>query len=88
MESLGRRSGPGLLGGAGAVTGCADCSSPADEAGTDSVTVAVVSGTVEDGAGCSDDATDDDKSSVVVTGAVKTAGACRGGGVGSPVRAL
>ena len=50
--------------------------------------MAVVSGTVEDGASCSDDATDDDRRSVVVTGAVKAAGACRGGGVGSPVRAL
>ena len=74
--------------GAGAVTGCAGCSSPTDEAGTDSVAVAVVSSTVEDGASCSDDATDDDRRSVVVTGTVKAAGACRGGGVGSPVRAL
>ena len=30
----------------------------------------------------------DDRRSVVVTGTVKAAGACRGGGVGSPVRAL
>ena len=65
-----------------------DCSSPADEAGTDSVAVADVSSMVDDGASCSDDATDDDRHSVVVTGAVKAAGACRGGGVGSPVRAL
>ena len=62
--------------------------SPADKAGTDSVAVADVSGTVEDGASCSDEATDDDRRSVVVTGTVKDAGACRGGGVGSPVRAL
>jgi len=75
-------------GGAEAVTGCAGCSSPADEAGPDSVAVADVSGTIEDGASCSDDAADDDRRSVVVTGAVKAAGACRGGGVGSPVRAL
>ena len=75
-------------GGAEAVTGCAGCLGPADEAGTDSVAVAVVSGTVEDSASCSDDAIDDDRSSVVVTGAVKTAGACRGGGAGSPIRAL
>ena len=53
--------------GTGAVTGCAGGSSPADEAGTDSVTVAVVSGTVEDGASCSDDATDDERRLVVVT---------------------
>jgi len=63
-------------------------SSPADEVGTDSVAVADVSGTVEEGASCSDNATDDDRRSVVVTGAVKAAGACRAGGVGSPVRAL
>ena len=74
--------------GAGAVTGCAGCSSPPDEAGTDSVAVAVVFGTVEDGASYSDDATDEDRRSVVVTGAVKATGACRGEGVGSPVRAL
>jgi len=70
------------------VTGCAGCSSPVDEAGMDSVAVAEVSGTVDEGASCSNDATDDDRRSVVVTGAVKGAGACRGGGVGSPVRAL
>jgi len=74
--------------GAEAVTGCVGCSSPADEAGTDSVTVADVSGTVEDGASCSDEATNNDRRSVVVTGTVKAAGAYRGGGVGSPVRAL
>ena len=74
--------------GAEAVTGCAGCSSPADEAGMDSVAVADVSGTMDDGASCSDDATDDDRRSVVVTGAIKATGACRGGGVGSPVRAL
>jgi len=73
-------------GGAEAVTGYAGCSSPADEAGMDSVAVAEVSGIVEEGASCSDDATDDDRRSVVVTGAVKAAGACRGGGVGSPVK--
>ena len=43
---------------------------------------------VDEGASCSDEATDDDRRSVVVTGTVKAAGACRGGGVGSPVRAL
>ena len=75
-------------GGAEAVTGCAGCSSPADEASTESVAVAEVSGTVEEGASYSDDATDDDRRSVVVTGAVKAVGAYRGGGVGSPVRAL
>ena len=69
--------------GAGAVTGCASCSSP----GTDSVAVAEVSSTVDKGASCSDNATDDDRRSVVVTGTVKAVGACRGGGVGSPVRA-
>ena len=75
-------------GGAETVTGCAGYSSPADEAGTDSVAVADISGTVEDGASCSDDATDDDRRSIVVTSAAKSAGACRGGGVGSPIRAL
>ena len=70
------------------VAGCAGCSSPDDEAGTDSVAVADVSSTVEEGASCSDEATDDDRRSVVVTGTVKATGACRGGGVGSPVRAL
>jgi len=68
--------------------GWAGCSSPVDKAGTDSIAVADVSGTVEEGASCSDEATDDDRHSVVVTGTVKAAGACRGGGVGSPVRAL
>ena len=74
--------------GSEAVTGCVGCSSPADEAGMDSVAVADVSGTVDEGASCSDEATDDDRRSVVVTGTVKAAGACRGGGVGSLVRAL
>jgi len=74
--------------GSEAVTGCAGCSSPANEAGTDFVVVADVSGTVEEGASCSDEATDDDRGSVVVTGTVKAAGVCRGEGVGSPVRAL
>ena len=62
--------------------------SPADKAGTDSVTVADVFGTVKEGASCSDEATDDDRRLVVVTGTIKPAGAYRGGGVGSPVRAL
>ena len=57
-------------------------------AGTDSVAVAEVSGTVDEGASYLDDTTDDDRRSVVVTGAIKAAGAYRGGGVGSPVRAL
>ena len=74
--------------GSEAVTGCAGCSSPADEASTDSVAVADVSSTVDEGASCSDEATDDDRRSVVVIGTVKAAGAYRGGGVGSPVRAL
>ena len=42
-----------------------------EEAGTDSVAIVEVSGTIEDGASCSDDATDDDRRSVVVTGKVK-----------------
>ena len=70
------------------VTVCAGGSSPAEEAGTDSVAVADISGTVEDSASCSDEATDDDRHSIVVTGSVKAAGACIGEGVGSPVRAL
>ena len=74
--------------GSESITGCAGCSSPADEASTDSVAVADVSGTVEEGASCSDEATDDDRRSVVVTGTVKAIGACRGGGIGSPVSAL
>jgi len=74
--------------GSKAITGCAGCSSPADEPGTDSVAVADVSGMVDEGARCSDEATDDDRLSVVVTRTVKAAGACRGEGVGSPVRAL
>ena len=71
-----------------AITGCAACSSPTEEAGTDVVAVADVSGTVEEGASCSDEATDDNRRSVVVTGSVKAAGAYRGEGLGSPVRAL
>ena len=47
-----------------------------------------VSGTVEDGASCSDEATDDDRCSVVVTRSVKAAGAYNGEGIGSSVRAL
>ena len=74
--------------GSEAVTGCAGCSSPADEAGTDSVAVADIFGIVDEGASCSDEATNDDRCSVVVTGTVKAAGACTGEGVGSPVRAL
>jgi len=54
----------------------------------DSVAVADVSSNVDEGASCSDEATDDDRRSVVVTGTVKAAGAYRGEGVGSPVRAL
>jgi len=57
-------------------------------AGTNLVAVAEVSGIVDEGASCSDEATDDDKCSVVVTGSVKAAGACCGGGVGMPVIAL
>ena len=53
------------------VTGCVGCSSPADKAGTDSVAIADVSGMVEEGASCSDEATDDDRRSMVVTGTVK-----------------
>jgi len=71
-----------------AITVCAGGSSPTEEAGTDSVAMADVSSTVEEGASCSDEATDDDKRSVVVTGSVKATGACRGDKVGSPVRAL
>jgi len=63
-------------------------SSPTEEAGTDSVAVADVSGTVEDGASCSDDATKDDRCSIVVTGSVKATGAYSGEGVGCPVIAL
>jgi len=55
--------------------GCAGCSSPTDEAGTDFVAVADVSGTIDEGASCSDEATDDDRGSVVVTGTVKAVGA-------------
>jgi hypothetical protein len=67
---------------------CAGGSSPIEEAGTESVAIADVSGTVEDGASCSDEATDDDRRSAVVTGSVKAAGACSGEGVGCLVRAL
>ena len=74
--------------GSKAVTGCASCSSLADEAGIDSVARVDVSGTVDEGASCSNEATYDDRHSVVVTGTVKAVGACRGEGVGSPVRAL
>jgi len=45
----------------------------------DSVAVADVSGTVEEGVSCSDEATDDNRRSVVVTGTIKAAGAYRGG---------
>jgi len=71
-----------------AVAVCAGGSRPAEDAGTDSVAVVDVSGTVEDGASCSDEATDDDRRSVVVIGCVKAAGACSGEGEGSLVRAL
>ena len=71
-----------------AATGYAGSSSLAEEASTDLVAVADVSGTVEEGAGWSDEATDDDRRSVVVTGTVKAVGGCSGEGVGSPVRAL
>ena len=47
-----------------------------DEAGIDSVVVVEVSSTIEEGASCSNKATDDDRRSVVVTGKVKAAGAC------------
>jgi hypothetical protein len=46
-----------------------------EEGGTDSVAVAEVSGIVEEGASCSNEATDDDKRSVVVTSKVKAVGA-------------
>ena len=71
-----------------AITGCAGGSSPTEEAGRNSVAVADVSGTVEEGASYSDEATNDDRRSVVVTGSVKVVGASRGDGVGSLVRAL
>jgi len=71
-----------------AVVVCAGGSRPAEEAGTNSVAVVDISGTIYDGASCSDDATDEDKRSVVVTGKVKATGACSGGGVSCPVRAL
>jgi len=54
----------------------------------DLVAITEVSSTVEEGASCSDKATNDDKCSVVVTGKVKATGACCGCGVGMPVRAL
>ena len=71
-----------------AITVCAGGPSPAEEANTDSVAIANVSSTVEDGASCSEEATDDDRHSVLVTRSVKAAGTCNGEGVGSPVRAL
>jgi len=71
-----------------AVTVCACGSSPTEEAGTDSVAIADVSGTVEDGASCSNKAIDNDRRSVVVNGRVKAARAYSGEGVGSPVKAL
>ena len=71
-----------------AITGYAGGSSPAEEAGTDSVAMADISSTVDEGASCSDEATNDNRCSVVVTGSIKAAGACRGEGIGSPVRAL
>jgi hypothetical protein len=63
-------------------------SSLVEEAGTNSVAIAEVSRIAEDGASCSDNATDNDRRSVVVTGKVKAIGACCGGGVGMLVRAL
>jgi len=74
--------------GSEAITGSAGCSGPANEAGTDSVALADVSGTIDESSSCSDEATNDDRRSVVVTGTIKAAGACRGEGVGSLVRAL
>ena len=71
-----------------AVTVCAGGSSQAEEAGTNSVAVAYISGTIEDGASCLDEATYDDRRSIVVTGSVKAAGSCSGEGIGSPVGAL
>ena len=71
-----------------AVAVCAGGSRPDEDAGIDSVAIVDVSGTVEDGASCSEEATDDDRRSVVVTGSVRAAEACSGEGVGSPVRAL
>ena len=59
-----------------------------EEAGTDTVAISKVFGTIEEGASCSDKATDDDIRCVVVTSKVKAAGACYGEGVGMPVRAL
>ena len=59
-----------------------------EEASTNSVAVAKVSRTVEDGASSSDNATGDDRRSVVVTSKVKAVGVCCGGGVGMLVRAL
>ena len=58
------------------------------EASTDLVAVAEVSGTVEEGPSCSDEATDNDRCSIVVTGRVKAVGAYCGDGVGIPVKAL
>ena len=52
------------------------------------MSVVDVSRTLEDGASCSDEATDDDRRSVVVTGSVKATGAYSGEGIRSPVRAL
>ena len=71
-----------------AIAGCAGGLRSAEDAGTDSVAVVDVLGTVEDSASCSDEATDDDRCSIVVTGSVKAAGAYSGEGVGSLVRAL
>jgi hypothetical protein len=43
---------------------------------------------LEEGASCSDKATNDDRHCVVVTGRVKAVGAYCGEGVGMPIRAL
>ena len=82
------RSGRVCSVGSVAITGCADGSSPAEEASTDSVAVVDVSGTIEEGASYSDEATNDDRRLIVVTRSVKAAGAYRGEGIGSLVRAL
>jgi len=56
-------------------------------AGTDSMAVAEISGTIDDWTSCLDEATEEDRCSIVVTGTMKAAGAYRGG-VGMRVRAL
>jgi hypothetical protein len=56
-----------------AVAVCVGGLSPPQEVGTNSVAIADVLGTIDDGASFSDDATDEYKRSVVVTGKVKVA---------------